>query len=94
MAGKMSHWRDGVVYFCGEYDPVDGAVVNSFLIMLIETELRANYREGKVVKLGEDLFILRSRESDKKAKTVTYHLSKMAPPSPTPVHKQALGLTL
>lgn len=90
----MSQWRDGVVYFCGEYDPVDGAVVNSFLIMLIETELRANYREGRGVKIGEDLFRLWGREVDKKARTVIYYLSKMPPPKPTPVHKQSLGLTL
>ncbi len=75
-------WKPDTIYFCGEFNQQTGTITEPILVMFSETELRANWREGKSVIIHNQEFVSLNREVDRKTGMVTYQLKQIIEPSP------------
>ncbi len=75
-----TQWKPSRVYFCGEYE--NGDITQPILVMMIETDLRGGWSEGKRIKISQHEFILTNRDLDRKTQMVTYTLVQVIEPRP------------
>jgi hypothetical protein len=72
-------WLPDTVYFCGELH--SSSVTKPILVMMVETDLRGGWEEGKRVPISLHEFILTNRQLDGKTQMVTYDLVQVIEPA-------------